>query len=425
MPVRLRVVVCLNFIIKFFLKCLALGISHCIPKSNRIWIFGGWFGERFADNSRYFYLYCHYNKQKLNLDRVIWVTRNPRVYTELKARGCEVYKMWSVPSIWYHLRGQVHVIDQSYRDVNDIFSVRSKIINLWHGFPLKKIGKYCANAQEDDTYLTKFLKNYCADLNLRVNERNYYLLATSEFSAEILSQAFGVKQENLLFSGYPRNDIFQSDNPDKYITESERTVLTEIINKITDGVKIFVYLPTFRDCQNTNLFGITVANELDTLNEFLEGHNILLITKFHFAEKGSPSSRITDLDNIIYLHPESDVYPFLRIADVLITDYSSVYFDFLLTLKPIIFYPYDLEYYAHEDRGFIFDYQEYTPGPKVYNLTELQDAMLHFLNVNVTDDEYIRHRKFLRDKIFDCSRIPGSEHLINEIKKKVLGEEIC
>ena len=419
-----KVAAYLNSITKFFLKCLALGISYCIPKSDRIWIFGGWFGERFADNSRYFYLYCHYNKQKLELDRVIWVTRNPRIYRELKSRGCEVYKMWSIPSIWYHLRGRIHVIDQSFRDVNDIFSVRLKIINLWHGFPLKKIGNYCTNSRDEKLYLTKFLKNYCADLNLRVNGKNYYLLATSEFSAEILSQAFGVERENMLLSGYPRNDIFLLENLDRYITESERAVLTGI-KKMKNEKKVVVYLPTFRDSHSTNLFGIRVANELAVFNEFLGKHNILLITKFHFAEKGSSSSGGLDLDNIINLHPESDVYPFLKIADLLITDYSSVYFDYLLTQKPIIFYPYDLEYYAHKDRGFIFDYQEYTPGPKVYALAELQEVMLQVLSKDVIGGEYFHQRESLRDKIHDCSRIPGSEYLVNEIKRKVLSEKIC
>jgi len=352
---------------------------------------------------------------------------------ELKVRGCEVYKIWSFPSIWYHLRGQVHVIDQSFRDINDIFSVRSKIINLWHGFPLKKIGRYCTETQGEPTYLTKFLKCYCADLNLTkflkycyadlnlgFNEKNYFLLATSEFSAEILGQAFGVKQENILLSGYPRNDIFQLNNFGNYITDSEQIVLTGVIKRIKNGTKIIVYLPTFRDYQSTSPLGITAANELATLSEFLVKHNILLITKFHFAEKGFSSLRVEDLGNIINLHPGSDVYPFLRVTDILITDYSSVYFDFLLTQKPIIFYPYDFEYYAHKDRGFIFDYQEYTPGPKVYNLAELQAAILHFLDTRTTDDEYAHQREFLRDKIFNCSRIPGSEYLVNEIKKKVL-----
>lgn len=421
MPLKPVAKIYLDFIVKFFLKCLALGISYCIPKSNQIWIFGGWFGERFADNSRYFYLYCHYNKQKLGLNKVIWVTRNPRVYRELKARGCEVYKIWSIPSIWYHLRGRVHIIDQSFRDINDIFSVRSKIINLWHGFPLKKIGRYCTNTQEENILIREFFKNNFANLNIKINEKNYYLLTTSEFSAEILGQAFGLKRENMLLAGYPRNDIFQLDNPDGYVTESEQVLLTKI-KKIKNRKKIVVYLPTFRDNQGINPPGMIVSKERYALNDYLGEHNILLITKFHFAEKGSSPSGAIDLDNMINLPPEFDVYPLLKFADLLITDYSSIYFDFLFAQKPIIFYPYDLEYYAHKDRGFIFDYQEYTPGPKVYTLTELQEAILQSLNVYASNDKYIDHREFLRNKIFDSSRIPGSKYLADEIKKKVLME---
>ena len=102
--------ICINLIIYI--------ISSFIPKSKKIWLFGGWFGRRFADNSRYFYLYCNQFKEELGLDKVIWITEDACIYDDLKSKGFEVYKKWSIKSIWYHFRAKNIFVDQGPNDVN-------------------------------------------------------------------------------------------------------------------------------------------------------------------------------------------------------------------------------------------------------------------------------------------------------------------
>jgi CDP-glycerol glycerophosphotransferase len=111
-----------------------------------------------------------------------------------------------------------------------------------------------------------------------------------------------------------------------------------------------------------------------------------------------------------------DICFILKYTDILITDYSSIYFDFLLHNKPIIFYPYDLEYYKSKDRGLIFDYDKFTPGPKAYNLNQLKKIIMEVIknnkeHLNIYEPERIE----LNDKINDTSKILGGEYLAKEI----------
>ena len=115
-----------------------------------------------------------------------------------------------------------------------------------------------------------------------------------------------------------------------------------------------------------------------------------------------------------------DVYPILTETHILITDYSSVYFDFLITKKPIIFYPFDLEYYSDplQGRGLIFDYNEFTPGSKAYTINQLLDEIDYVIN---NKEKYINKYNKQYDKItkivFDDNKENCSENLAKKIKK--------
>jgi CDP-glycerol glycerophosphotransferase len=102
-------------------------------------------------------------------------------------------------------------------------------------------------------------------------------------------------------------------------------------------------------------------------------------------------------NNVLLIDSVSDVYPILPLVNILVTDYSSIYFDFLLLDKPIIFFPYDIEKYLKQDREFYFNYDEVTPGVKVRSIEELVrciEATLH------NDDHYAEIRKKLADRFF-------------------------
>lgn len=402
-------------LILFLINMLVLTISLAIPKSNKIAIVGGWFGKRFADNSKHFYLYLNANLNNLGFDKVVWITRSKEIRDVLMKQGYQVYSAWSIFSIWYHLRAKYHLIDQAPTDINSFFSVRSQRINLWHGFPLKKIGTYMNEKQfRSESKLLKLANK----LTTRGFWADHYLLTTSEFSAEILGKAFGVNEKKIIISGYPRNYESISDSPIKYVPQHERESYENIEEYIKEGYKIIGYFPTFRDKKETLIFGTESIEEINRFLDHCESAKIKFVGKFHFAGK---NDRFGDIENhkaFINLPSEADVYTFLDQLDILMTDYSSIYFDFLLWNRPILFFPYDLEYYRDEDRGLIFDYEEFTPGPKAFSISELQTFFSqNFEVINGRYEEEYRHKAdWLKEKIFGDYKNMGIKHLIDKIK---------
>jgi CDP-glycerol glycerophosphotransferase (TagB/SpsB family) len=400
------------------LNITILVISFLIPKTDRIIIVGGWFGKRFADNSKSFYLYANANKEKLNLDNVIWITSSNEVFVELSNEGFEVYKTWSFKSMWYHLRANFHLIDQSMNDINPYFSVRSKKINLWHGFPLKKIGTYKSSSKNINK-LGKY-KKFVSLSGAAVPGfwGKQYLLTTSEYSAEILGNAFNLPKDKVIISGYPRNYEPLLENTIKFISNNEKPFFEKIEEDRASGFKIIGYFPTFRDNKETLIFGTNNSNELKELLDFFHHMKIKVVGKFHFSA-GENVSIDTTHEAFINLPPDVDLYTFLNQIDILITDYSSIYFDYLLWKRPIIFFPYDLEYYQTEDRGLIFDYEEYTPGPKVLNINELKSLF------TVGYKEFLRNYKSnyqggadkLETKIFGNAHEMTIEHLAKQLSQ--------
>jgi CDP-glycerol glycerophosphotransferase len=393
-------------------------ISIFIPKSTKIFLVGGWFGQRFADNSKYFFLYSHKNKNKLGIDRVIWITRNPEVKKELQENGFEAYMAWSLKSIWYHFRAGIHVIDQCPFDINHFFSVRSKRINLWHGFPLKKVGSfmkpYTESKWQKKHYLQIFLSLFSSGC-----WGNFFVLGTSEFAAEIQGQVFNVPKERRLISCYPRNYEAVLERPIKYTSRIEEPFLQKIEQAKKNGSRIIAYLPTFRDKAKTLMFGTHQPEEIRSIIDFFEIKNIVIVAKFHFAENGGIFGNLAQHELFLNLPSAADVYTFISEFDLLITDYSSIYYDFLLWSKPIVFFPYDLEYYRDHDRGLIFDYDEYTPGPKVFNIDELKELLSHDFEAieKQYKAQYGKAAFDLKKKIFGDVENMQIDHLIKQIRE--------
>lgn len=402
---------------KNILQLCTYFLSVIIPKNSKIWVFGGWYGERFADNSRYFFQYIFKNKEKYGLENVIWVTRNKKIISELENEGYEVYHTWSFKSIWYHLRSPIFIYDQSLDDLNPFFLHRGNLVYLWHGFPLKRIGKFTHSSK--NRYSAYYLKlvqiaeKLFPGLTIRYGGKKSYLLAQSEFASKILREALDIPNERTILAGYPRNDLLTQEKSDEYYFRDELIIISKIKKLKDKGFKICFYAPTFRDNAPTMFFGTTDLVEIQKLQKFLINNYLVLITKFHFANH--QGAILKNEPNFINLDSSIDIYPFLPITDILITDYSSIAFDFLYLNRPIIYFPYDLEYYTNQDRGLLFDYEDFTPGPKVYNLDKLKNILKEFSDDSFSD-KYFDSRKHLLEMIHNLNYLPGSPMLAEKIK---------
>lgn len=251
-------------------------------------------------------------------------------------------------------------------------------VNLWHGSPLKTVG-----------LLNN--KNMWYEYSKVFN----YTLCASDYFKDIMKFAFEFKDEQAMIMGAPRND---------YIFSKKDCIGLLDVNKDSYN-KIILWMPTFRKSQKNNYidsnidFPILNDDNIKKVNTFLFENRMLLIIKPHpFQEELSflkaNHSNINIYNNYDLEEKGVELYELLGQVDALITDYSSVYFDFLLTQKPIGFVLDDLEEYK-EKRGFVVEEPlKLMPGEKIYNE---QDFLGFFDNLANNKDEYKVERKKIND----------------------------
>ena len=357
-------------VIIFFLQAIIgwfifVPFSFIIPKQKNLIVFIGRDDGRFVDSVKYLYLYYSKNTEDIEF---YFLTKNTGINKTLLKRGLPTLLFPSAKSIFKLLRANVLIVDNWMwiLDMKYHMLYNAKKIQIWHGIPLKKI-------ELNDPFQVEQLNNpfYRIKSFLGGKYPKYDLLiSTSEyFSKNSFIKSFYTR--NILDSGYPRNDQFFIENLD--ITDTNNFINTDktvfdFINDLNKGSStIILYAPTFRDTGGDAICD-NILN-LEELNLFAEENNIYFIFKFH--PDPHFEYNLNNYGNILFYNNSDDVYPLLQITDALITDYSSIYFDYLLLNKPIIYFPYDIKKYTERDRQLDFDFDEFTPGPKCYNQQEL------------------------------------------------------
>ena len=335
-------------------------ISGLVQKDKNLWVFGSWFGSKFADNSKYLFLYVKKHQPKI---RPVWLTRSSELLKKLREKGYEAYKTYSINGFLYSIKAGCIIMSVGLDDVNRFTTLRSKKVQLWHGTPLKKIGY-------DDGIFFSPVNPYWHIFFPFTKEEYDMAVATSPLSRDRLSSALRLPLDNIVITGYPRNDVLLNSTtiPD---------ALSDIKEQYHYRYLIF-YLPTFRGQMGSEFDPFTnYGFDANKIEKSLEEINALLLIKSHpfnhikdkgLLEKLHRSKRIKLISNSDF---GGDIYPILRYTDILVTDYSSVYFDFLLLNRPIIFAPFDIERYVKRDREFYYNYNDVTPGPKAKDWDEL------------------------------------------------------
>ncbi|MBE5963198.1 MAG: hypothetical protein E7256_17760 [Lachnospiraceae bacterium] len=377
-------------------------LSFLIPRNKKIWLYGSTFGKRFADNPKYFYLYMNQNHKEHI--RNIWITKNRNIADQITEKGYEAYYLYSIRGLWFAAVGSVYFYDNYSKDISFWLSGGARKVNLWHGIPLKKINM---DNIYDSVRHPKGWKDSMRYWLRRLSDEkpSHYVLTTSCFLSEIFASAFATK--NVIIAGYPRNDsLYEGRIKDEFKEASE--IVNWIYKRKEEGNRIILYMPTFRESE-MQLFDVLDFNEL---HRFLEKNQMYLCIKLH--PKSNIKIRLEEickdihLDRIKLIGADTDPYEILGLADQLLTDYSSIYFDYLLLERPIVFFPYDYEEYLQHSRELYFPYDDFTPGIKAMNMLQLQEAFLE-------EDRYQEKRKEIKKKMFDYSEEIASELLYKRI----------
>lgn len=393
-------------------------LSFLVPRDKNIWLFGSTFGRRFADNPRYLFLYASQHKDEIMVSengrkgkktlRPIWISHNKEVVHFLAEHGYEAYYYHSLKGVWYCLRGRIYIFDNYSKDISFWLSGGAVKFNLWHGSGNKKTNydnkfdkvRHPRNLWERFKYFPRRLSD---------EKPNHYTLATSPMMAEIFTSAFHTTYDHIVQDGYPRNDMMFDAGYQNLMTKQERDTVTQMLKIKEQGYRILIYMPTFR--KSETLFFKAVNLEL--FNQFLVDNKLYFFTKLH--PKSGLKEQFSNIkySNIINIDAEVDPYTFIRQCDLLVTDYSSIYSDYLMLNRPSVLFPYDFEEYTNDTRECYFKYEEYMPEIRAYTMEELMESIKKVLK----EDTYEAGRMELRDKIFTYVDGNASKRLCEKIKK--------
>lgn len=251
-----------------------------------------------------------------------------------------------------------------------------RYIQTWHGTPLKKLALdmeavNMAGETDIEKYKGSFFKN----------TRTWdYLISQNRYSTDIFKRAFAFDKA-MLEIGYPRNDILFQGNTEEHIRDLKRRLGLPL------DKKIILYAPTWRDNEyySKGAYKFKTPMDFKLLQQEL-GEEYVCIVKYHYLVKDNIDW--TTYNGFVYeFNMCEDISSLYLAADILITDYSSVMFDYSLLRRPMFFYAYDLEDYRDNLRGFYFDFLEEAPGP-ILGTTEELIASIKSYNSSDYDEKY-------------------------------------
>lgn len=344
-------------------------------------LFSTFNGKSYADTPKAIYKYMKENDEYKEY-KFIWVFKEPDKYKYLeKNENTKVIKQGTKEHEQYLSKAKYwfcnhRVLDHQHPKKNQIY------VQCWHGTPLKKLG-FDLNKTDNALNTLKELQ-----YKYKTDARKFkYMLSPSKFATEKFISAFDLKnlgkEDCIIEEGYPRNDFLLNYNQEDVGEIKEKLGISEI-NK-----KIILYAPTWRDNQHEAGVGYTYKTEVDfeKLQKELGQDYIILFrahyfvaNKFDFDKYKGFIYNVSDVDDINELY---------IIADMLITDYSSVFFDYANLKRPIIYYMYDFDAYKNDMRGFYIDLKE-LPGKIVKTEKELIEEIKNITNNFKYDDKYKR-----------------------------------
>ncbi|WP_026907628.1 CDP-glycerol glycerophosphotransferase family protein [Paucisalibacillus globulus] len=339
-------------------------LSKLVPKANNLVVFGGESGQGFRGNTKY--LFIEMNKGD-NI-KCVWITKNNQVMKQIHSLGYEAHRHHSLKGFIYQLRARLIVHSHSINDDFEKALLGGAIsYNTWHGVGLKKVwGANKSTFSYKIIHNANKLKRFFGMFVVRANlAKKNYVISTSDKVSSYYPETFLVPKENVIQMGQVRNDVFFKE------TEED----DEIPAWIRDE-KVILYMPTHRKFGKLET-DINLVFDFEQLDKLCDERGYKFLVKRHMYSSGDVPSLY---ENIIDISDSNyDPQLLLKYTDILLTDYSSCYTDYLLLNRPVLFYSYDLDLYLKKSNEMYFNYFDVTPGPKVTEflalMKELQRAM--------------------------------------------------
>lgn len=382
-------------IIIVFIGLLIKILTPFIPKKKNLWILGAQSGKAFIENSKYLFLYILQNQPNI---LPIWITQEKSVIEDVRKVGGTVYNNFSLNGIFKILRASVYCFSTQRGDV--LFyqkTKKRKIINLWHGMPIKKI-VYDYNKKDElkgNGLVFSIWETFAVGFK---HEDVDVISSTSEFYKPIMQSAF--RNSNIKITGQPRNDLFFLDKKE------------EIKSKLNFGPNyIITYMPTHRAYGRGSINPYLFLNNDEAKKYFIE-NKILVLLKFHKNMLSKHKILENDYNSPIIDISKSNYDPqeILYISDILITDYSSCFIDYLLLNRPVLFYKYDN--YEEQDNELYFKLDKYNPG----RIVDKEEKLLEEIKSIYSGNDECSHKRNSVNSLFNYyTDGKSSERIINHV----------
>ena len=363
--------------------------SLVVPRRADLWVFGS--GPGIGEGSLALYRAAF----RARPDRpLLWLARDENDLAAARRLGIAAVLKSSRAGLWATLRARVVVVSHGFGDANRYGLRGAFVVQVWHGIPLKLI-----NLDSPAILRTRFLPDSgIVRRMLRLMYRRAatsidLLPAASEVSAIRLRSAFALPAARVVVTGDPRDDVLlQGTAESRRAAARER--LVDAVGIPREQQRILLYAPTWRDGEVDP--GVPSAEEWRRIATMLEASDSQLLVRPHPHGVGDYAEGFAISDRIRLLGAAAcvDVTPVLPAVDLLITDYSSIAFDFALTARPILFLAADVTAYS-ASRGLYVPYDTFSGGTETASWSELLALIARLDSEEEVRSAFVRHSESL------------------------------
>lgn len=385
-------------------ELVAHALSGLSPRSKKAWVFGNTGGQMFG-NPKALFLWMHLHRPDIS---VVWLTHDEGMARQLRAHGLNGLYRFSWKGIVAALRAGVFVYANNIDALNFAASGRACLLNLWHGVGLKGVrlgyqgGGQAIQRRGIGAWKRFKAKKFLVEPDL--------LVTTSDFTQDHFMRQFGLPRERCPQLGYPRMD---------YGLDPEMANLANSLEQEPDPIadasgfdEVYVYMPTFRDSGRP--FLAQAIPDPAVLSAVLARRNAVLFIKMHGHSRLRAESSFAN----IRPWPEAvDIYTRMANLTGVITDYSSVLYDYLLVRnRGIILYNFDYDEYMEKDRSLLYPYKANTAGLRVATFEQLCEALA---NGSALSPELDPQTEIIRQQFWGSSPRPSSPEIVDFVMKSI------
>ena len=388
------------YYVQSFLIVICQKILGVVPKKRNLLLFTAWFGDRYADNTMFLYEYL-LGRVDLGLD-LCWMTSNKKVYYKLISEDKPVVFEKTLKGIITQIRAKILFATVGIHDFNPILMSNCILVELGHGYSFKDPGE-----------------SYISDESIKRNKLIYNAIDYHGFYVSSLMKKrnqYMRKYKNYITlhsCDFIRNDVYY----DKKLREGKNLIVNEFKEH---NMKVITYMPTHRSDGKKKINLLSIMN-INSIQNICEKNDCIFIIKKHYYHRNEVENldnypNIFDITNI----DDIDSQVLLFQTDVLISDYSAAFIEFLLLDRPIILYHYDIEMFMKEERKFIFNFNKLNLAPMPRTSKELSKSIEDILTSGI--DQFSVNRNKFRNLYFDNPVQGNGRKMATEILCNLLGK---